>query len=711
MKDLPEPGSRVADWLSVEDGRLVVATGKVDIGQRISTALVTIAAGELGLPLASVTARAPVTGEAPDEGITSGSNSIAESGGNVRAAAATARAALIELAADRLEARPSAIALRDGLLVDTASNRTLVVFDLWPDLPHDLPVDPGAPATVPAAVEAPDHPTPPRGMADMVSGAHRFVHDLCVEDMWHARVVRPPHDRATLGALDTDALTRTEAEGIAVVRDGSFVAVAGPSEWPVIRAARRLAASADWDTGDGLAEGDSAALLDTQPATTLSVTDGRPHHAAPPPPIAAPDVEVTLHRPYQMHGALGPSAALAEWDGERLDITCHSQGIYPLRRTMAEALDMAEDAIRIAHAPGSGCYGHNGADDAAFDAALIALALPGRPVLLKWTREEEHAFEPYYPASTVRIAARLEAGRIAAWSAEVKGDTHRGRPRPGADQAGPRRLLASRFRATALPPYVGEPNMNREGGMHRNLEPAYAVGPRRLVKKLVPGMPLRTSALRTLGATLNVVAIEQAMDLLAEAAGADPLDFRLAHLDDDDHRRVVEALTPHWQAPPVPVAADAAGGRGLGYARYKNAAARVGAVADVAVAADGDVTVDRVVMVADAGRVVDPDGLRAQLEGGAIQAQSWLLIEAVGWDRDGITTRDWDSYPVIRFDRVPALETVILERGMAPSLGAGEAACGPVAAAIAGAIRAAVGFVPERMPFTPEAMRTAAMAL
>ncbi|MEM6971563.1 MAG: molybdopterin cofactor-binding domain-containing protein [Pseudomonadota bacterium] len=713
MKDLPEHGSLVGDWLAMEGSRLVVATGKVDLGQRISTALRRIAAGELGLPLEAVEVRAPVTGTAPDEGITSGSNSIIQSGASLRAAAATARGALLELAADALAIAPGSVRLRDGLAVDPQSNRSVALADLWPDLPGDLVLDPSAPLHIPPAgiTEAP--PAPPSGMADMVRGAHRYVHDLRLEGMLHARVVRPPHDRARLIALDPDSVTRTEAEGLRIVQDGSFIAVAGTPEWQVIRATRRLASTADWDTGDGLPEGDPVAMLDTLTRITLSVRDGLPVRETPATPLDAPDVTVTMHRPYQMHAALGPSAALAVWDGALLDITCHSQGIYPLRKTMAEALGMAETAIRIAHMPGSGCYGHNGADDAAFDAALVALAIKDRPVLLKWTREEEHAFEPYFPATTVTVSARLEKGRIAAWSAEATGDTHRGRPRPGAHKAGPKRLLASRFREDALAPYIGEPNMNREGGLHRNLEPPYAVGPRRLVKNLVPSMPLRTSALRTLGATLNVVAAEQAMDLLAESAGADPLAFRRAHLDDPDHARVVAALGEAWTAPMVApeAGAEAVVGRGVGYARYKNAAARVGAVADVSVSAEGEIAVSRLFMAADAGRVVDPDGLRAQLEGGALQALSWLLIEEVRWDRDGILTRDWDSYPVLRFDQVPEIAIKLIDRPDTPSLGAGEAACGPVAAAIAGAVRAAVGFLPSRMPFTPEVMRDTAMAL
>jgi nicotinate dehydrogenase subunit B len=422
--------------------------------------------------------------------------------------------------------------------------------------------------------------------------------------------------------------------------------------------------------------------------------------------IDAPTLEATFERPYTIHGALAPSAAFAEWRGGRLRVICHSQGVYPLRESMAEALGLDREAIEIAFAPGSGCYGHNGADDAAFEAALVAMALPDTPILLKWTREEEHAWEPFGPAASVTLAARLEGGRIAEWSGEAFSDTHRGRPRPGPNKAGPARFLASRFRADAMAPYVGEPNLNRHGGLHRNLDPVYAVGARRIVKNLVPGLPLRTSALRTLGAAVNVFAIESFMDELAEAAGADPLAFRLAHLGDARARAALERLGAVLDGLPP---ADEGAARGIAYAQYKNAQARVAAAAEVAVAEDGAPRAVRLILVADAGRIVDRDGLAAQIEGGAIQALGWALSERVAWDRDGVTTRDWEATRPLRFPDMPEISVELIDRPAERSVGAGEAACGPVIAAVANAIARATGLRPRRLPMDAEALRALAL--
>jgi CO/xanthine dehydrogenase Mo-binding subunit len=242
--------------------------------------------------------------------------------------------------------------------------------------------------------------------------------------------------------------------------------------------------------------------------------------------------------------------------------------------------------------------------------------------------------------------------------------------------------------------------------MHRNLDPIYQVGARRLVKNLVTGLPLRTSALRTLGATVNVFAIESFMDELAAVAGADPVAFRRAHLDDPRAVAALDALAETLaQAGPPPEGA----GRGVAYAQYKNAQGRVAAAADVFVSADGAPRVSRLYLVADAGRIVDADGLKAQIEGGAIQATSWALQERVAWDRDGVLTRDWDASRPLRFDAAPEIVVTLLDRPEAPSVGAGEASSGPVVGAIANAIAAVTGLRPRRMPFDAEHLRALAL--
>jgi CO/xanthine dehydrogenase Mo-binding subunit len=688
----------IRDWLMVKDGRIVLKSGKVDIGQRVSTALARIVAEELCLTADDIGVAPVRTGYSPDEGITSGSNSIEQSGAAIRAAAASLRHHLMAVASERLGVDRSSLLVRDGLIADRGSNRSLRLVDLAVALDPELPIDPDA-ETIPIAERRPLAKTPPRGLAEMVRGAFRYVHDLERPGMLHARIIRPPHYHAQLFEIDDHVAKALERQGFHLVRDGSLLALAGEAEYPTIRAAQRLARACSWDKGGGLAEADIFTRLKQAPRTSLPVIDGKPMNAAIPAPLDDPAHSACFERPYQMHGALAPSAALAEWRDGRLTVHTHSQGIYPLRECIADSLGIAIDRIDLIHVPGSGCYGHNGADDAAFEAALVACVLPDTPILLKWTREDEHAWEPYAPAMAVEVAARLgPAGQVLAWSQEAFSDTHRGRPRPGPDRAGPARLIANRLRAEPVPAYVPEPNMGVHAGIHRNLDPIYDFPDRRLVKHLVDDLPLRTSAMRCLGGAANVFAIESFMDELARKAGRNPLEFRHNHLSDTRALAVLDALERAAGTPP-------GGGRGLAFAQYKNVMTRVGVCVDLEVTGQAEIHLNRAVIAADAGRIVDPDGLTAQLEGGFLQAASWALCEEVRFDRDGILSTDWESYPVLRFDHIPEIEVVLLDRPEAKSLGAGEAACGPAIAAIANAVFDATGLRLRRLPFTASAIR------
>jgi CO/xanthine dehydrogenase Mo-binding subunit len=693
----------LSDWLRLAEGRLEVRTGKVDIGQRISTALVGIARQELTLPDRMVAVQPVSTAQSPDEGMTSGSNSIEQSGRALRLACATLRAAATAHLCARLGGGPADWVLEDGVFTGPASNRPLPLLDILAELDLNTPVDPDAPlrrADAPLAL-------PMRGLPDLVAGRYRFLHDLDLPGMVHARVVRPPHAKARLRGIDGKVAARLEAEGIHILCDGSFVAVSGAQEWPVVRAAQRLGRACDWDPGTGLDEGCLQARLTQGNAIRLAVKDGAPLDGHPiPEALPATTHQARYERPFTMHAALAPSAACAVWDGQRLRITTHSQGIYVLRDSIAQSLGLAREDIVLSFMPGSGCYGHNGADDAAFEAALVAMDSPNTPVLLKWTREDEHAWEPYGPASATELAAEVTPeGRITAFSAEAIGGTFRGRPRGGTGMAGPAKLLANHFRATPVGPHEGAPNMNRHGGLHRNLVPIYDFAHTRFVKNLVPVMPLRTSALRCLGAALNVFAIESFLDEIAGDHGLDPFALRRAHLSDGRALQVLDHLEQALETRPLASGA----GRGIAYAQYKNEMTRVGAAVDLTVSDAAQIRIGRIVLAADAGRIVDPDGLRAQLEGGALQAASWALFEAVTWDRDGVTSRDWDSYPVLRFPDVPEIETLLLDQPQAKSLGAGEASPGPVLAAIANAVADATGLRPRRLPMTPEALRDLAM--
>ncbi len=697
-------------WIGIGvDGRILLRTGKVDIGQRVSTALAMIAAEELDVDPDAIDVVRTETGRDPDEGITSSSLSMEDSGTALRAAAATARRHLVARAAEALGVAPESLDVADGVIRSRETNRSVSYGELQGGRPFGIAVDAGIAAKPASEHRVVGTAAAPRFMADMVSGRHVFLHDLREPGMLHARVVRPPHYHARLKGLDGALAARLADRGVRVVRDGSFLAVAGEDEHAVIRASDAVSAAAEWDAGRGLDPQDVYERLGTNPRVSLSVVDGAPVDAPVPPLEASPEgtvLSARYEKPYLMHGSIGPSAAMAEWRAGRLDVRSHSQGVYVLRDALAEAFDMAAEDVRVRHVPGPGCYGHNGADDAAFDAALVARALPGAPVLLKWTRQEEHAWEPYGTCTSMELSATLDAGGgVVAWSHESAGDSYMLRPRPGPDKAGAARLLSSRFLADPVPEFVPGPAMGSHVGIHRNLDPLYAFPRRRLVKHLVRGLPLRTSALRALGAYANVFAIECFMDELAAAAGVDPVAFRLRHLEDGRARETLGAAAA--EAAAWPRSGDR--GRGLGFARYKNAQAYCAVAVEVEVTDAAEVRLHRLTAAVDAGEVVDRAGLAAQIEGGALQAASWTLYEEVTFDGGGVTSRDWESYRVLRFDNVPELRTVILDRPGAPFLGAGEAASGPTAAAIGNAVFDATGLRLRRTPFTPDAVRAAAM--
>jgi len=694
---------RISDWITVDDGRLIIHTGKVDIGQRISTALAQIVHEELTVPIERIDIAPVRTGHAPDEGITSGSNSVEQSGHALRCAARSLRTCLIHLAAARMGGSVDDWHLIDGVLHLTGTNHAIDLLDLIPDVAPNTRIDPDGqqnPRT-PGALPYPKM----RGLKDMVRGRFQYVHDLDRPGMLHARVIRPPHARAVLRGIKADVVNTLKQAGLHCVRDGSFLALAGPQEWTVVKAALKLAAACDWNTKRGLSEDDVFKRLIPENAQRFLVLDATPTDAPIPAALGQPDHAARFERPYQLHGALAPSAALAEWTGDVLRLHSHSQGIYPLRDSIADSLGLTLEQVDITHVPGSGCYGHNGADDAAYEAALVARALPHTPILLKWSREDEHIWEPYAPAMAVDIAARIQDGKIAAYSAEVFSDTHRGRPRPGPNRAGPSRLLANHFRKTPIGPIPAPPNMGRHAGMHRNLDPVYDFPQTRLVKNLVAGLPHRTSAMRCLGATANIFALESMMDELAQQVDASAIAFRRSHLDDPRALAVLDELDRQINARPE--MADGCG-RGIAYAQYKNQMTRVAVAIELSVDDRAEIRLLNATIVADAGRIVDADGLTAQLEGGFLQAASWALYEQVTWDRDGVFSSDWESYPVLRFDNIPNIKVIQLDNPNEASVGAGEASPGPTVAAIANAIADATGIRMRRLPFTRDAILEAA---
>ena len=698
---------RVEDWIVVRaDGRVEVRTGKVDIGQGIDTAVALIVAGELGLAFDRIEMPPVTTGLAPDEGYTAGSSSLEHSGHALRLAAATVRRELLSRASQSLGVDVAELETADGIVRSRATNRSVGFGELVRDAPISLPVDSRAPRRRSVGDSGGVEPIHLRGR---VTGTLKFVHDLVAPDMLHARIVRPPHYHAVLAALP-DTIDELSC-GARIVRDGSFLAVAHPDEHQAIRCAERLASAVRWERVRDLDERPIGRQLLDNRRESFVVRDGVARDEAA---GAAPDgpasISAVYERPYQMHGSLAPSAALALFSDGHYRVWTHSQGIYPLRGALAEVLECDPESITVTHVLGAGCYGHNGSDDAALEAALLARAIPDRPLLLKWSREDEHAWEPYGSAMRIELCARLgHDGAVESWSHETFSDTHlmRAWPDPERPQAG--KFLAPRYRANPVPAPEPVPSLGDSGGIHRNATPPYAFPETRIVKHLVHGLPLRVSALRTLGAFANVFAAESFMDELAHQTASDPVIYRRRHLDDRRAADVLDAAAKRFGWCSRPPAAQANGtGRGIALAQYRNAKSYCAVAVEVEVADNASVGLRRAVIAADAGEIVHGDGLAAQLEGGFVQAASWTLLEAVTWDRGGITSRDWESYPILRFDNIPEIDTVLLDRPGAPSLGAGEAACGPAGAAIANAVFDATGIRARRLPLTPQALRQAA---
>ncbi|MHC4816326.1 MAG: molybdopterin cofactor-binding domain-containing protein, partial [Planctomycetota bacterium] len=649
-------------WLQIHgDGRITVRTGKVELGQKLKTAFAVIAAEELDVDPGRITVRTAATGGAPNEGYTSGSNSMEDSGTAIRQAAAEARKVLLDLASEHLGERPEHLTVTDGQVSAGGSGPRVAYWELMGDRRFDRKVSAESAPKRPDLYRLIGKPVPAEGFEALVSGAVDFVHDLSLPQMAHARVVRPPNYHSQLLDLD-DTAVRALPGVLQVIRDGRFLAVVCEREEQAVWAASRLSGLAVWDQSQGLASGDIFQQLKINPRQSLPVVEGVPQDGPASPATAPAGAEATLsatyQRPYTMHGSMAPSAAMARFDHERLEVWTHSQGVYPLRKALASVLEIPEETIDVVHVPGAGCYGHNGADDVALDAALAARALPGRPVLLKWERGDEHGWEPYGPAMVMDLQASLDGdGRVIHWSHETYSDTHTARlVTPGNTS----RLLAAWHLGKPLAAPKPGPNRSFHGGIHRNADPLYDFPERRVVKHLVANLPLRTSALRSLGAYGNVFAAESFMDELALASGADPLAFRLAHLTDERGRAVLEAAAAKadWRAAPRPDGQ----GQGLAFARYKNIKAYAAVVIDLEVDDYGAIRLRRAVIAADAGQIVDPEGLKSQLEGGLIQSASWTLKEQVNYDSGGILSRDWDSYPILTMAEAPVIETVLIDR-------------------------------------------------
>src|SRR6266481_5338953 len=685
-------------WVGVwTRGRGTVSTGRVEIGQGVLTAMLQIAAEELDVAPGRILLQTGDTDLTPNEGYTAGSQSIQFGGVALRTACAEVRALFLDHAAGSFGYSRSNLAVRDGAITLRGEPTG---HDYWSlaaavDLRRDATGQALTKRVHDYRVVGQNMPRV--DLAAKVFGGAAFAHDMVLDGMVHARVVRQPRRGAVIASLDEAALRRGAKGPIEIVRQGNFVAILGADE-TVVEAVAALAPNhVAWDGVDAINPfQEEARWLLQQPS--IDQTIGPAPSSEPIPGTTR--YEATYTRMHVAHASVAPSCGLAVFRDGRLTVWTHSQGVYPLRDALARTLKLDPAAISVKHVQVPGCYGHNGADDAAADAAVIAFHRPGEPIKVRWRREEEFGFEPVSPAMVVTVSAALDASqRPADWTTEIWSGQHTSRPGGGGN------LLAAEALPNPPPPPPAVEGGYPPGAGTRNGEPLYDFPAKRIVHHLIAETPVRTSSLRGLGATLNVFAIESTMDELAERAGQDPVAYRLSVLSDPRARAVVEhvARIAGWQAG---LPSGTGHGRGVAFARYKNMAAYAAVVAEVDV--EESVRLIRVWCAADAGLVINPDGAINQLEGGIIHAASWALKEGVRLDGAGISSRDWESYPVLRFSEVPEVTVELVDPAAdLPCLGVGEASGGPTVAAIGNAVAHALGMRLRDLPLTRERIMAA----
>ena len=685
-------------WIRIDaDGAITVFTGKAELGQGVKTAIQQIAAEELDVPFNSLKLVTADTARTPNEGYTAGSNSMKDSGTAVQNAAAQARQLLVAEAARRLNVSEENLKAENGAVIAPDGQRLSYGDLVAGDMLH-VAAQAKSKLKDPATYKVMGQSVPRVDIPAKVTGGAAYIQDMRLPGMVHARVVRPPSYGAELTECDTLAVEKLPGM-VKVVRNGNFLAVVAAKEFQAIQAMEALSAAAKWREKPTLPKQDDLPRV----LMGLPSQDSTIFERGDPAAAGQKTIEATYTRPYQSHGSIGPSCAIAQSKNDGMTVWTHTQGVYPDRAGIAEMLGVPPASVRLIHVEGSGCYGHNGADDAAADAALIARELPDVPVRVQWMREQEHGWEPFGPAMVTKLKASLDAGgMINAWNFEVWSNTHSMRP------GGAGSMLAAQHMANPIAVPAPKPLPLPEGGGDRNAIPIYKFPNAHVVHHFIPAMPVRISAMRALGAYHNVFSIESFMDELAALAGTDPVEFRLKHLEDPRGRAVIEKAAQGFgwrkgqKAPPDR-------GFGFAFARYKNLAAYCAIASEVEVNREtGRPRLVRAVAAVDSGQVVNPDGLTNQIEGAILQSMSWTLYEAVTFDDTRITSIDWQTYPILRFDAVPEkIDVHIINRPGLPFLGSGETGQGPAAASIANAIADATGKRLRDLPLTRKKIKDA----
>jgi nicotinate dehydrogenase subunit B len=698
-----EANRRLDSWLRINpEGNVEVFTGKVELGQGNLTALAQIVAEELDIAFERIVMRPADTSHSPDESYTAGSASIEAGGSALRHAAADARAILLEAAAGKLGAPIDSLIVDNGAVTSSATVAQVTYWQLASEtsLARDGTND--VPLKSISKYRLVGTSLPRLDIPAKITGGEAYLQDMRLPGMLFGRVVRPPSYGARLVTYD-DSSAKAIPGVVAVVRNGRFLGVVARREEQAIAARAVLQRATVWTNPAELP--DEARIPEFFRASgdaKITTVSSRSPSSTPPPTVKT--ITATYSKPYLAHASIGPSCGVAAVREGILTVWSHTQGPYPLRSAISAATGLPLDEVRVIHAQGAGCYGHNGADDAGFDAALLSRAADGAPVKVQWMRDDEFAWEPFGSAMSISIQAGLaEDGSIIDWEYDLWSDSFNMRPGlPGGVN-----LLAAWHMAQPFQPSPPGELPLPSGGADRNAVPYYDFPRQRITEHFLPTMPLRVSALRSLGAFANVFATESFIDELAAIGGVDPVEYRLRHLTDERARAVIRAAADraNWR---TGAKGDGMRGRGISFVRYESTKAYVVLIADILVDLKlSAIRVERMTAAVDTGLVITPDGARNQIEGAIIQGTSWALKESVRFNRQRITSRDWASYPILTFPELPEIDIVILNKPDMPSLGVGEAALPPVPAAIANAFYNATGKRLRDLPFDRERVRAA----
>ena len=695
---------KISNWFNFDKNNVLqVYSGKIDIGQHISSTLALISSKITGINYDQVEIIKLNTDISPNEGKTASSLSVPDSGSAIKAASFTLRKSFLKYSLQTLKVDIDEIIFDNGIIKDINSNRSVSYWDFANTKEFDELIIPEEfdENEIKEFNYKNNQKIETKTIHDIVSGKYSYVHDLKFPKMLHARIIRPPNYYSKFVKIINEIEDKLIELDIKLIVKGSFLAILSPDEFLVVKYLEIIKQNIVWEELRDLSNNNIYKSLKENDRDTLLVkSGGQAFYEAIPIIKDFKDKSCTTltseyKKGYLMHGPIGPSAACSIFSNNKFTIYSHSQALYDLKLSCSEYFGVNPENVTLKFIPGSGCYGHNGADDVAFEAGLLSKEFPDTHVLLKWTRQDEHCWEPYGSASLNKLTGVInDKGKIIYWSNEVFSDTYMTRPsNTELDNFISYNLVNNHFIKRK-----STPKTNAHMGIHRNLDPLYDFGETRLIKNLVHDLPLRTSALRTLGAFSNVVALECFINEIAKTKNIDPFEIRINHLSDERAIGVVKNLRDQMT---IEIQKEGLH-RGIGFSRYKNSAAFCAVGVELKVNDDLEIKLINAWISVDAGEVAYEDGIKAQVEGGFIQAASWSLYEEVKFDTKEIISIDWDTYQIIGFDNIPNIKTDVLDKEGLPYLGVGEVVAGPTGAAISNAISDALGQTIKTMPFTKE---------